>query len=180
MTGRARKTLELKKTGGMITVEVSVIIPIITLLITGVVFFLLFFVDMSAVKGETLLITNEVADCWKTEGELSSGDYREEKLLKRDVYFLIKNQRKALIKKAESRLNERLQERLMLTQITQKKVQIKANLVSAEVTVQFLWPLSRMAEYMGTEGLTFSCRSVSPVENQEEQLRRLKSQISKR
>lgn len=160
---------------GMITIEVSVIVPIITFLIVGLVFIMLFFVDMSVVKGETLLITNEVADCWKTDADLATGDYRDKNLLDRDINFLIKNKRSNMVKKAEKRLVKRLRERLILTTITQKSIQIRSGKVIAKVTVRFLWPHEGVASYMGTDSLSFSCRSVSAVYDQEERLRKMKS-----
>lgn len=159
----------------MITVEIAVIIPIITILIVGVVFMFLFFVDMAVVKGETVRITDEVADCWKTEAKLSTGEYKEEKLIKRDVYFLVKNKRAALISQAEKRLGERLKERLILTEIAGQSVKIQSDKVVATANVRFLWPLGNLFDYMGVEGLYFSGRSVSPIHNQEEQLRKIKS-----
>lgn len=161
---------------GMITVEVSVIIPVLSVLIVGLVFLMLFFVDMAAVKGEVMLISNEVADCWKTEGDLSTGDYNAKELIKRDVYFLVKNKRRNLVRKAENRLEQRLKERLFLTKIIQKKVKIQSGQVITKVTVQFLWPLGNLSDYMGTKGLCFICSSVGPLQNQEEQLRKIKSE----
>ena len=160
---------------GMISVEMAVIVPVLSVLIVGVVFLMLFFVDMAAVKGEAMLISNEVADCWKTEGDLVTGDYVAEKLIKRNITFLLMNQRKKMISRAETRLGKRLEERLFLTEITQKKVRIQSGKVITKVTVQFLWPIGKLSDYMGTKGLCFTCSSVSPVQNQEEQLRKIKS-----
>lgn len=168
-TGKGMSVLRNKQ--GMITVEMSVIVPVIALLITAIVFLMLFFVDMAAVKGEVMLISNEVADCWKTEGELATGEYEDQTLIKRDVTFLMKNKRKSLVNQAENRLGKRLKERLLLTEITEKKVRIQLGQVVSKVTVRFMWPLGNISDYMGTEGFCFTCSSVSPLQNQEEQLR---------
>ncbi|MDD7114719.1 MAG: hypothetical protein PUH88_09705 [Lachnospiraceae bacterium] len=171
---RVRKTK-----AGKITIEVSIIVPVISIILVGVVFLLLFFLDMSVVKSETVRISNEVASCWKADADLSTGDYAEEKLLKREVYFLVKNKRKALINRAEKRLEQRLKERLVVTGIKNKSVKLQIDRVVTSATIHFLWPLNNITDYMGTEELVFTCRSISPVENREEKLRIFKSKQSR-
>lgn len=53
---------------GMMTVEASVVVPIILIIVVAEFFFGLFLIDMSVVKSETMRLADEAADVWKTDG----------------------------------------------------------------------------------------------------------------
>ena len=53
---------------GMMTVEASVVVPIILIIVVTEFFFGLFLIDMSVVKSETMRLADEAADVWKTVG----------------------------------------------------------------------------------------------------------------
>lgn len=52
---------------GMMTVEASVVVPIILIIVVTEFFFGLFLIDMSVVKSETMRLADEAADVWKTD-----------------------------------------------------------------------------------------------------------------
>lgn len=61
---------------GMMTVEASVVVPIILIIVVAEFFFGLFLIDMSVVKSETMRLADEAADVWKTDGKLADGTYK--------------------------------------------------------------------------------------------------------
>ena len=76
---------------GMMTVEASVVVPIILIIVVAEFFFGLFLIDMSVVKSETMRLADEAADVWKTDGKLADGTYKSQQLLLRNKNFLQKN-----------------------------------------------------------------------------------------
>ena len=68
---------------GMMTVEASVVVPIILIIVVTEFFFGLFLIDMSVVKSETMRLADEAADVWKTDGKLADGTYKSQQLLLR-------------------------------------------------------------------------------------------------
>ena len=78
---------------GMMTVEASVVVPIILIIVVAEFFFGLFLIDMSVVKSETMRLADEAADVWKTDGKLADGTYKSQQLLLRNKNFLQKNRR---------------------------------------------------------------------------------------
>ena len=78
---------------GMMTVEASVVVPIILIIVVTEFFFGLFLIDMSVVKSETMRLADEAADVWKTDGKLADGTYKSQQLLLRNKNFLQKNRK---------------------------------------------------------------------------------------
>ena len=70
---------------GMMTVEASVVVPIILIIVVTEFFFGLFLIDMSVVKSETMRLADEAADVWKTDGKLADGTYKSQQLLLRKL-----------------------------------------------------------------------------------------------
>ena len=66
---------------GMMTVEASVVVPIILIIVVAEFFFGLFLIDMSVVKSETMRLADEAADVWKTDGKLADGTYKSQQVL---------------------------------------------------------------------------------------------------
>ena len=97
---------------GMMTVEASVVVPIILIIVVAEFFFGLFLIDMSVVKSETMRLADEAADVWKTDGKLADGTYKSQQLLLRNKNFLQKNRRGQLISKTRLRLQKRIATRL--------------------------------------------------------------------
>ena len=58
---------------GMMTVEAAVIVPMIAMILVGIVFLFLFFMDMAAARSEAMRVAEETAAAWKTDGELVTG-----------------------------------------------------------------------------------------------------------
>ncbi|MDO5145589.1 MAG: hypothetical protein Q4D60_01155 [Eubacteriales bacterium] len=154
----------------MITIEMSVLIPILSVIITATLFLFLFFLDMAAARGEAMRVAGEMAAAWKTGGELATGNYEEKELIDRNVTFLIRSDRRGIVSEAESRLRERIAERLAVTRIEDVGVSIKTFRAKASVTLRFRWPLASAITYMGAAP-SFSCTASAPVENREEWLR---------
>lgn len=155
---------------GMVTVEMAVLIPLITLVAAGTVFFFLFFLDMSAARGEAVRIADETAAAWKTNGELATGMYDDAELIKRKLGFLVTGEREALAKRAQIRLRNRTEERLSISRVVEAGVSIRAFQVRTRIRLIFRFPLASMEKFMGTF-LEFSCETSSPVDCWEECLR---------
>lgn len=77
---------------GMMTVEASVVVPIILIIVVTEFFFGLFLIDMSVAKSETMRLADE-ADVWKTDGKLADGTYKSQQLLLRNKNFLQMNEK---------------------------------------------------------------------------------------
>ncbi|MCD8019310.1 MAG: hypothetical protein LUF92_06910 [Clostridiales bacterium] len=159
-----------ERTDGMMTVEVSFIVPMISCIIVGFIFVLLFFLDISVAKSEAMRIADETAAAWKTDGDLVTGDYEPKELLSRSIYFLTKNNRADLVSEAESRMSERINTRLSVMKLSESNVSIQSKMVKATVSLSFRWPLSWMEQLMG-DSLSFSCEAKAPVDNWQDMLR---------
>ena len=109
---------------GMMTVEASVVVPIILIIVVTEFFFGLFLIDMSVVKSETMRLADEAADVWKTDGKLADGTYKSQQLLLRNKNFLQKNRRGQLISKTRLRLQKRIATRLNIALLDSYKVSI--------------------------------------------------------
>ena len=106
---------------GMMTVEASVVVPIILIIVVTEFFFGLFLIDMSVVKSETMRLADEAADVWKTDGKLADGTYKSQQLLLRNKNFLQKNRRGQLISKTRLRLQKRIATRLNIASLDSYK-----------------------------------------------------------
>ena len=109
---------------GMMTVEASVVVPIILIIVVTEFFFGLFLIDMSVVKSETMRLADEAADVWKTDGKLADGTYKSQQLLLRNKKFLQKNIRGQLIRKTSLSLQKRIATRLNIASLDSYKVSI--------------------------------------------------------
>ena len=78
------------------TVEAAVIVPMIAMILVGIVFLFLFFMDMAAARSEAMRVAEETAAAWKTDGELVTGEYEADTLLTRSIYFLVTGSREEL------------------------------------------------------------------------------------
>lgn len=155
---------------GMMTVEAAVIVPMIAMILVGIVFLFLFFMDMAAARSEAMRVAEETAAAWKTDGELVTGEYEADTLLTRSIYFLVTGSREELEAEAQKRLTDRVNERLLVTRLRESEVETGAGKVTVGVSLQFRWPLRGVEEIMG-EMLSFSCTIVSPVDHWQEKLR---------
>ncbi len=162
---------KLSESDGMTTVEVAVIIPVLSLLITGVVFLWLFFLDMAVVRGETLRIADEAASAWKNEGKLLDGQYEKSRLLSRNPYFLWYDRRENTVKEAKDRMVGRIRERLTVAALKGESLVFRGDKVIARVDVQLFWPLAAINKIMGSPP-NYTCTAVAPVDNWQERIRR--------
>lgn len=156
---------------GMMTIEVSVILPMLCLLIAGAVFFVLFLLDMSVVKSETQRIANEAAAVWKTEGQLAGGEYVFEKLEQRSPAKLMVRNNEALMKQAKRRLQSRIMRRTCLVKSVETQVQIRGNDVYGTCRIHFAVPLSKASGYFLRDSWSYRCRSRAHIDDIQEKLR---------
>ena len=153
---------------GMMTVEASVVVPIILIIVVTEFFFGLFLIDMSVVKSETMRLADEAADVWKTDGKLADGTYKSQQLLLRNKNFLQKNRRGQLISKTRLRLQKRIATRLNIASLDSYKVSISGDKVLVQASVRLGNPLLG-----GIKGWIFKCEEKADITNEEELLRKL-------
>ena len=156
---------------GMMTIEVSVILPALCLFIAGTVFFVLFLLDMAVVKSETQRIANEAAAVWKTEGKLAGGDYVFERLEQRPWAKLMTRNNENLMNQARKRLRTRIMERTCLVKSVNAEVRIRGNYVYGICQLHFAIPLSQAAEYFLRDSWSYHCRSRAHIDDIQEKLR---------
>lgn len=158
---------------GMMTVEASVVVPIILITVVTEFFFGLFLIDMSVVKSETMRLADEAADVWKTDGKLADGTYKSQQLLLRNKNFLQKNRRGQLISKTRLRLQKRIATRLNIALLDSYKVSISGDKVLVQASVRLGNPLLGGRKYTGIKGWIFKCEEKADITNEEELLRKL-------
>ena len=151
---------------GMMTVEASVVVPIILIIVVAEFFFGLFLIDMSVVKSETMRLADEAADVWKTDGKLADGTYKSQQLLQ-------KNRRGQLISKTRLRLQKRIATRLNIASLDSYKVSISGDKVLVQASVRLGNPLLGGRKYTGIKGWIFKCEEKADITNEEELLRKL-------
>ena len=150
---------------GMMTVEASVVVPIILIIVVTEFFFGLFLIDMSVVKSETMRLADEAADVWKTDGKLADGT------------FLQKNRRGQLISKTRLRLQKRIATRLNIASLDSYKVSISGDKVLVQASVRLGNPLLGGRKYTGIKGWIFKCEEKADITNEEELLRKLSGNL---
>lgn len=155
----------------MITVEMAALIPFISLILVGIVFLFLFFLDISVAKSEAMRIADEAAATWKTNGNLVTGEYQEKELLSRKIDFLWNTKNNTFLRKAEKRLADRITERLLIATLYKSDVSMGMQNIKAEVQLTFQWPLKQLELFIGTPK-TFCCLITAPVDNWQEWLRK--------
>ena len=162
---------------GMMTVEASVVVPIILIIVVTEFFFGLFLIDMSVVKSETMRLADEAADVWKTDGKLADGTYKSQQLLLRNKNFLQKNRRGQLISKTRLRLQKRIATRLNIASLDSYKVSISGGKVLVQASVRLGNPLLGGRKYTGIKGWIFKCEEKADITNEEELLRKLSGNL---
>ena len=158
---------------GMMTVEASVVVPIILIIVVTEFFFGLFLIDMSVVKSETMRLADEAADVWKTDGKLADGTYKSQQLLLRNKNFLQKNRRGQLISKTRLRIAARLN----IASLDSYKVSISGDKVLVQASVRLGNPLLGGRKYTGIKGWIFKCEEKADITNEEELLRKLSGNL---
>lgn len=158
---------------GMMTIEASVIVPVILIIIAVYLFFGLFLIDMSVAKSEALRLADETASVWKTDGKLQDGDYVSQQLISRNKRFLWQKSRANLIAKAKSRLKQRIYARLNVSSLKGHKVRISGEKVYVQMSLSYLSPILGSKRYAGISGWKFKCNGQADISNEEEMLRRV-------
>lgn len=158
---------------GMMTVEASLVVPIILIIVVTEFLFGLFLIDMSVVKSETIRLADEASDVWKTDGNLADGTYKSQRLLQRNKNFLQKNSRGPLIRKTRQRLQKRIVARLNIASLDSYKVAISGDKVLIQTSLRLGNPLLGGRKYTGIKGWIFKCEEKADINNEEELLRKL-------
>lgn len=156
---------------GMMTVEASLVVPIILFIVVIQLFFGLFLIDMSVAKSEAARLADETADVWKTDGNLADGSYQSGKLLLRNKNFLKNSNRVQLISKAKVRLRKRITDRLNVASLDSCKVFISGDKVFTQASIQLGNPFRGGRKYTGIKGWSFKCEGKADINNEEELLR---------
>ena len=156
---------------GMMTVEVSVIIPALTMVITGLIFFSLFLLDMGVVKSEIQRAADETAIAWKTDGELSTGAYSLTGLFQRKTAQKIFSNNQELLNKARDRLHRRITARTCLVREMEADVHINGFYVCAGCRLGFRIPIRGIADYLSGDHWTWYCSSRAMLDYVQEDLR---------
>lgn len=167
--GQGRDRLLNEK--GMVTVEVAVIVPMLTLLTVGLIFFILFLLDMSVVKSESQRIADETAAAWRTEGDLATGDYPLNQLLQKPLTKMVIRENELLKDRAVSRLKRRILARTCLVRNVEVDVHVSGFCVCTLCRVGFHIPSGGMADYFLRDSWTFSCSSRALIDYVQEDLR---------
>lgn len=162
---------------GMMTVEASVVVPIILIIVVTEFFFGLFLIDMSVAKSETMRLADEAADVWKTDGKLADGTYKSQQLLLRNKNFLQKNSRGQLISKTRLRLQKRIAARLNIASLDSCKVSISGDKVLVQTSLRLGNPLLGGRKYTGIKEWIFKCEEKADIANEEELLRKLSGNL---
>mgnify|MGYP004469366447 CR=1 FL=1 len=152
-------------TKGMMTVEASVIVPAILIIIVTELFFCLFLIDMAVAKSEALRLAVETAAVWKTDGDLTDGTYKTVELINRSKTFLRKNSRAKLTGKAKIRLQKRMQARLNVSTIESCKVEVFKDKVYTSVSLYI--PVHCFNHWK------FRCKGEAVLSNEEEIMRKV-------
>lgn len=163
---------------GMMTVEASVIVSIILIIIAVYLFFSFFIIDMSIAKSETLRLADEAAAVWKTDGKLTDGEYIPYQLIKRNKRFLWQKSRTNLSGKAKARLRKRTSARLMVSSLKGCKVNIFGDKIRIRMSLSYVSPILGSKKYAGTAGWKFQCNGKADIGNEEELLRQVASKIA--
>ena len=150
---------------GMMTVEASVVVPIILIIVVTEFFFGLFLIDMSVVKSETMRLADE------------DGTYKSQQLLLRNKNFLQKNRRGQLISKTRLRLQKRIATRLNIASLDSYKVSISGDKVLVQASVRLGNPLLGGRKNTGIKGWIFKCEEKADITNEEELLRKLSGNL---
>ena len=145
---------------GMMTVEASVVVPIILIIVVTEFFFGLFLIDMSVVKSETMRLAD-----------------KSQQLLLRNKNFLQKNRRGQLISKTRLRLQKRIAARLNIASLDSYKVSISGDKVLVQASVRLGNPLLGGRKYTGIKGWIFKCEEKADITNEEELLRKLSGNL---
>ncbi len=134
-----------RSVSGHIVLEVSVLMPAITLWIIGMVAVILFTLDMSALKSEVMNVSNETAAVCRDDGNE---------------------------KKDHAELGNSLSRRLTVTSFTSGKVMEGSSFVIAQGSVRMsAFPFIKLLP--GRHVLAFTARSLTPVNDWEKYLRML-------
>lgn len=162
---------------GMMTVEASVIVPVILMITVVQIFFSLFLIDMSVAKSEALRIAEETAAVWKTDGNLTDGSYISQQLIRRNKNFLRQKSRRKLTNKASTRLQRRISSGLNVASVELCRTKLQGDRIYTKVSLHYKSPFPGSRKYAGIAGWSFACNGIADVCKEEEILRKVKAQI---
>ncbi|MBQ9155548.1 MAG: hypothetical protein IJ137_02065 [Eubacterium sp.] len=159
-----------RQVGGMVTVELAVILPGLILLLVWLVFFMFFLLDMAIVKSEVIRLSDEAAMLGNKDGNPETGVYPQSLLKDRAGAWTTLGYEGVSEERVSSRLKERLNERLTLTRCSETSVHIGSQKITVSGSLRFRSPLSGIG-YAPSYGFQFKGDGQAPVNNWEEWLR---------
>lgn len=130
---------------GMMTVEASVIVPLLWLVIAMLVFCSLFLLEMAATQSECMRISSELASTWKKGKEMEGA--------------------------ASDRLHRRISERVHMSTLKEYGVRADAEEVKAIAVIEFALPLNGIRKLFGVGEWGLHCSSTASVCRWEDILR---------
>lgn len=156
---------------GMMTVEASVIVPLLAFIVLITVFMSVLILDLSVAKSETMIVANEAAQCWQSGGDLSSGEYDKKELLGRSVTYTLTEAGKKTEEKAGKRFADRLKERFMLVRPTGTDLKTGVDRITLSVDLSAGLPFRTMSSLFGSEAMGIGASSTACYANWEETIR---------
>ena len=173
LSQRMKPAWQMSGQDGLMTVEVSVIIPILCILIAAILFYQFFMIDMAAAKSLAMREATEAAACWKTGGDMLTKEYEQDRLLDRDSNYLISGKGdEEMIRQAEGRMKSLNSKRWILSVRQSSEFDLHNSLASVGRHLSFKVPLAGSLKYLGIGGWKFRCLQSAALDNWEEALRR--------
>ncbi len=165
--------LDFRDCRGMITVETSVIVPILFFLTAGLLFFQLFMIDMAAAKSGAMQTAVESAASWKTGSQSATGTYQVKDLLDRDQDYLKNSQADSkCLKNARTGIRRKMSGSFLLVRASSSSASIRNGKVQVREKMYFHLPVKGAVHYLGRQGWHFSCSQTAVVDDWQEALRK--------
>lgn len=129
----------------------SVLLPFLLVLSAGILYFLLFLVDLSAVKGSSI--------------------YKAENIINEQNHCKVKNipqaEQEEYIVREKEKLKTLLEQRLNVAKINDCEIKCSGSEVTVIITIAMVWPWRGLEEYLGT-GLQYTSVTKSLLDKRKE------------
>ncbi|MBQ2276462.1 MAG: hypothetical protein II331_07455 [Lachnospiraceae bacterium] len=162
----------LKEELGALTLEASLIMPIILVVFLSMFYLLFYAIDagkIHAVIGESGI---KASSCFKNGGNLDTGNYSMEQLLSRDLYYLVTTKYEQETQAVKQHVRKKLNQKSLFSEVSKVDVAIEKQRIIIKVESHLKMPLLGVFLRNQLKGLTIRQKGVTQIERSSEFIRR--------
>lgn len=139
----------IKDRHGMATIEMSIIIPMIFIIVLAVFYAVFYELDRGIAQSIVSECVIGTSDIVKNNGDYATGRYEVENLTDRELLYMMKTSYPAIKAEVKNDMEGQLKKRLLVSNVAADSFDVKNKKTKGKVTIQMSTPISYMWQVLG-------------------------------